>query len=102
MPLFKHGNIFGLIFSPDRDMETKTDRFEAEMKPAKKQNDSLTNTVKQQERKIKQIEGDPNDLQQYSRRWHLRVYTVPEAEAATADDCISTVSGGILSEKVGI
>ncbi len=39
-----------------------------------------------QDRRIKQNEKELNDLQQYSRRWNLRVFKVPEKEAAGVCD----------------
>ena len=49
--------------------------------------------------KIRQNERELNDLQQYSRRWNLRVFKMPEKE--TAADCIAKVCA-IFSDKVGI
>ena len=68
------------------DTETKTDKTEAEVKAEKKKTEILTDIVKQQERR--QNEREQNDLQQYTRRWNLRVYKVPEDKADSADDCI--------------
>ena len=61
------------------DTETKTDKTEAEVKAEKKKTEILTDIVKQQERR--QNEREKNDLQQYTRRWNLRVYKVPEDKA---------------------
>ena len=79
------------------DIETKTDKTEAE----KKKTEILTDTVKQQERRLRQLEREQNDLQQYTRRWNLRVYKVPEDKAESADDCVSKVCS-IFSDKVGV
>ena len=57
--------------------------------------------IKQQDRRIKQNEREMNDLQQYSRRWNLRVFKVPEKEKETAADCTAKVCA-IFSDKVGI
>ena len=83
------------------DTETKTDKTEAEVKAEKKKTEILTDTVKQQERRLRQLEREQNDLQQYTRRWNLRVYKVPEDKAESADDCISKVCS-IFSDKVGV
>ena len=77
------------------DIETKTDKIEAEVKAEKKKTEILTDTVKQQERRLRQLEREQNDLQQYTRRWNLRVY-----KAESADDCVSKVCS-IFSDKVG-
>ena len=71
------------------------------MKSRKKVNETATGTIKQQDRRIKQNERELNDLQQYSRRWNLRVFKVPEKEKETAADCTAKVCA-IFSDKVGI
>ena len=70
------------------DIETKTDKTEAEVKAEKKKTEILTDTVKQQERRLRQLEREQNDLQQYTRRWNLRVYKVPEDKAVCRQLCI--------------
>ena len=55
------------------DIETKTDKTEAEVKAEKKKTEIITDTVKQQERRLRQ----------------------------SADDCVSKVCG-IFSDKVGV
>ena len=50
------------------DTETKTDKTEAEVKADKKNTEILTDIVKQQERRLRQLEREQNDLQQYTRR----------------------------------
>ncbi|KAL8576060.1 hypothetical protein ACOMHN_001410 [Nucella lapillus] len=48
-----------------------------------------------------QCEKEQNDLQQYSRRWNLRVYRVPEQTKETACDCVDKVVK-IVNEGVGV
>ena len=57
--------------------------------------------MKQRDRGIKQNERELNNLQQYSGRWNLRVFKVPEDEMETAADCASKVCA-IFSDKLGI
>ena len=83
------------------DTETKTDKTEAEVKAEMKKTEILTDSVKQQEQRLRQLEREQNDLQQYTRRWNLRVYKVPEDKAESADDCVSKVRS-IFSDKVGV
>ena len=83
------------------DIETKTDKTEAEVKAEKKKTEIPTDTVKQQERRLRQLEREQNDLRQYTRRWNLRVCKVPEDKAESADDCVSKVCS-IFSDKVGV
>ena len=82
------------------ETEVKAEKLESEVKSLKKVNETATGTIKQQDRRIKQNERELNDLQQYSRRWNLRVFKVPE-EKETAADCTAKVCA-IFSDKVGI
>ena len=41
------------------------------------------------------------DLQEYSRRWNLRVFKVPEKETETAANCTAKVCV-VFSDRVGI
>ena len=83
------------------DIEAKTDKLEAEVKSLKKCNENLRSAIKQQDRRIKETEREHNDQQQYSSRWNLRVYWVPERKRETADNCTSKVCT-IFSDKVGV
>ena len=56
--------------------------------------------LENQDRRIKQNERELNDLQQYSRRWNLRVFKVPVKEKETAADCTAKVCA-IFIDKVG-
>ena len=83
------------------EMETKTDTLQTELKTAKKTNEKLLNSLRQQDLRQREMESDLNDLQQYSRRWNLRVYRVPEANGETSDDCRMKVCA-IFTDLVGI
>ena len=83
------------------ETEVKAEKLESEVKSLKKVNETATGMIKQQDRRIKQNEREMNDLQQYSRRWNLRVFKVPEKEKETAADCTAKVCA-IFSDKVGI
>ena len=82
------------------ETEVKAEKLESEVKSPKKVNETATDMIKQQDRRIRQNERELNDLQQYSRRWNLRVFKVPEKEE-TAADCTAKVCA-IFSDKVGI
>ena len=82
------------------DTEMKADKLESEVKSLKKVNKTATGIIKQQDRRIKQNERELNDLQQYSRKWNLWVFKVPEKEE-TAANCTTKVCA-IFSDKVGI
>ena len=62
------------------DTEEKAEKLESEMESLKKVNETATGIIKQQDRRIRQNQRELNDLQQYSRRWNLRVFKVPEKE----------------------
>ena len=81
------------------ETEVKAEKLESEVKSLKKVNETATGMIKQQDRRIRQNERELNDLRQYSRRWNLRVFKVPEKE--TAADCTEKVCA-IFSDKVGI
>ena len=81
------------------ETEVKAEKLESEVKSQKKVNETATGMTKQQDRRIKQNERELNDLQQYSRRWNLRVFKVPEKEKETAADCTAKVCA-IFSDKL--
>ena len=83
------------------DTEVKTDKLESEVKSLKKGNETITNIVKQQDWRIKQNERELNDLQQYSRRWNLHLFKVPEDDKEIAVDRTWKVCA-IFSDKIGI
>ena len=83
------------------ETEVKAEKLESEVRSLKKVNETATGMIKQQDRRIKQNERELHDLQQYSRRWNLRVFKVPEKEKETAADCTAKVCA-IYSDKVGI
>ncbi|KAL8625120.1 hypothetical protein ACOMHN_030754 [Nucella lapillus] len=83
------------------DVECKIDNLESGNRNAKKFNEGLKNMVTQCDSRLKQCEKEQNDLQQYSRRWNLRVYRVPEQTKETAGDCVDKVVK-IVNEGVGV
>ncbi|WP_419624099.1 hypothetical protein [Thiolapillus sp.] len=83
------------------EVEAKNDQLQKEIGALKKENQTMKDTLNLQDRKIKRTEKEQNSLQQYSRRWNLRVYKVPEREKETSDDCIRKCCD-IFSEKVAV
>ena len=69
------------------EAETKLEVREEEMKKLRKENETLKNCVKANEPQLRSVQRDQNDLQQYSRRWNVRVFRVPEEKNETAEDC---------------
>lgn len=83
------------------ELEARVDKKDNEITSLLKKNDELLNAVKNQETKVKQNEKDMNDIQQYSRRWNVRVYRVPETERETMEDCVKKVCR-IFTQDVGV
>ena len=75
------------------ETKVKAEKLESEVKSLKKVNETATGMFKQQDRRIRQNERELNDLQQYSRRWNLRVSKVPEKEKDP--DCSRLHSEGV-------
>ena len=69
------------------ETEAKTEEMEKKMYKLKKENDSLKNMLHAHEQQMRKMQKEQNDQQQYSRRWNLRVFKVPEGDGETADDC---------------
>ena len=77
------------------DTEMKAEKLESEMESLKKVNETATGIIKQQDRRIRQNERELNDLQQYSRRWNLRVFKVPDHARDGEGDCSRLHSEGV-------
>lgn len=84
------------------DMESKTAAVAKEVKVVKGKTTRLEHNLNDHELRMRKLEKEMNDAEQYSRRWNLRVYKVPEVKGAeTADDCAKKVAG-IFSNQVGV
>lgn len=83
------------------ELESKSDKNDREVTGLKKRNEELENKVRALDLQVKNNERATNDLQQYSRRWNLRVYRVPEREGETVDDCRKKVSD-IFTRELGV
>jgi hypothetical protein len=70
------------------ELETRSDKKDREVTGLKKKNEEIENKIRYLDLQVKNNERANNDLQQYSRRWNLRIYRVPEKEGETVDDCI--------------
>lgn len=83
------------------DVEARADTVQKEVAAMKKKNEELQNVMRHQDLRIKANDREINDLQQYSRRWNVRVYRVPETENESAEDCAKKVCI-IFSRDVGV
>ena len=71
------------------------------MDKLKKENDSLNNMLNAHAQQMRKMQKEQNNQQQYSRRWNLQVFKVPEGDGETADDCRKKCSN-IFNQKVNV
>ena len=83
------------------DIEARQDKAERELTAEKRRNEALKNALKDQELRVKQCEKEQNEAQQYSRRWNVRVFKVPEDSKETAADCVTKVCR-LFTDAVGV
>jgi hypothetical protein len=76
------------------DVEVKLDKVIEENKSLKKENRELKETNKK-------TQSDINDLEQYGRRWNLRLFNVTEKQGETADDAALKVCS-LFTDLVGV
>ena len=72
------------------DIEKGMDSMKEEIDAVKKENADLREQLRQQEQRVTKVLNDQNDLEQYDRRWNLRLFNVQEKTGETADDCART------------
>jgi len=83
------------------DVEHRTTKTEKDVKVLQGKTTRHQSNLSELEKRINALEKEQNELQQYSRRWNLRVYKVPEAKGETADDCRTKVCR-IFTDLVGV
>lgn len=83
------------------EVETKAAKTDKDVKVVNGRCSRLQNNLLAQETRIKNLEKEQNDLQQYARRWNLRVYRVPEVRAQEKEDCEKKVCD-IFSNLIGV
>ena len=83
------------------DIEAKADRREKEMKKIEKSNEELKTRIRQQDNRLREAEKDRNEMQQYSRRWNIRLYKVKEKSGEKAEECLAKACK-IFTEDVGV
>ena len=83
------------------DIELKTDNIEKELKASRTANEELKGIVQQQRFKIREAEQERNEIQQYARRWNLRLYKVKEESGQKDEDCVGKACT-IFTRDVGI
>ena len=81
------------------DLEMKTEKTDKTVKVAVSKTESTLNVVRQQEQRIQALEKEQNDLQQYSRRWNIRVYKIPESK--DVENCAKKVCR-VFTDMLGI
>lgn len=83
------------------DLESKTAAMSKEVKVVKGKTARLEGNVNDHEKRVSSLEMDINELEQYTRRWNLRVYRVPEVAGEKVEDCVKKVSQ-IFSDLIGV
>jgi hypothetical protein len=83
------------------DVESKTAAVTKEVKVYKGKTTRLENNLNNHELRMQQAEREINDLEQYSRRSHLRLYKLPEAARGKTEDLTSKVCS-IFTDLVGV
>lgn len=83
------------------EIENKANKVEKDVKVLQGKTSRHQSSISELERRIQTLEREQNDIQQYSRRWNLRVYRVPEAKGETMKDCTKKVCD-IFTDLVGV
>jgi hypothetical protein len=83
------------------DLDVKVDKMGDEIKALHKENEILKSKLHKQEQKVISVSSQQNDLEQYDRRWNVRVYGVKEKGDETAQDCARAVCG-IFNDQIGV
>lgn len=83
------------------DIETGMDRVKEEITVMKKENTDLKDQLRRQEHRVAKVLSDQNDLEQYDRRWNLRLFNVQENTGETSDDC-AKMCCKIFTEGIGV
>ena len=83
------------------EVEAKWDEIETEITSLRKHNEELKNCLKENEKLHKQNLVETNDIQQYTRRWNIRIFKVPEKQNETPAECINKICD-IIKDKVKV
>jgi hypothetical protein len=83
------------------ELESKTAAVAKEVKVVKAKTNRLEHNINDHDIRVKQLERDMNDLEQYSRRSHLRVYRIPEPANGQKEDVTKKVCD-IFTDLVGV
>ena len=83
------------------ELESKTTAVAKEVKVVKGKTTRLEHNLNDHDVRIQKLEREMNDLEQYSRRSHLRVYKIPEAAKGQKEDVTKKVCS-IFTDLVGV
>ena len=61
----------------------------------------MKNMLSAHKQQLRKMQKEQNDQQQYSRRWNLQVFKVPEEGSETADDCRKKCHD-IFNQKINV
>jgi len=73
------------------EVENKANKAEKDVKVLQGKTSRHQSNISDLEKRIQALEREQNDIQQYSRRWNLRVYRVPEVRCESMSDCTKKV-----------
>jgi hypothetical protein len=83
------------------DLETKAATVAKEVKVVKGKTTRLEHNLTDHDVRIRKMEREVNDLEQYSRRSHLRMYKIPEVATGLNEDLTKKVCD-IFTDLVGV
>ena len=83
------------------ELEAKNVAVSKEVKVIKAKNNRLEHNINDHDIRVQQLERDMNELEQYSRRSHLRIYRIPEPAKGQKEDVMKKVCG-IFTDLVGV
>ena len=83
------------------EVESKTAAVAKDIKIVKGKTTRLENNVNDHDIRLSRVEKEMNDLEQYTRRWNLRVYKVPEAPTGKTEDLTKRVCS-IFTDLIGV
>lgn len=83
------------------EVESKQAAVQKEVKLVKGKTTRIEHNLNDHELRIRRLEKEMNDAEQFSRRWNLRVYKIPEASKETPEDCVKK-SCNIFSDYIGV
>ena len=83
------------------EVEAKWDEIDNEISRLRRENEELKTCMKSNENLYRKSLNEVNEVQQYTRRWNLRIFRAPEKRNETATECVEKCCE-IFNEKVKV